>query len=295
MKLQKIFIHADDFGDTLHISKTIFKCIDKGSVNSISIIVNTQALNDSLKLIKNSNIRKVLHLNITEGKALSREKFIYLTDKNGCFFKSWQRLFLEYYLFSSPKKQEIIKKEIKEEFASQIKLYCEKLHTKDICIDSHQHFHVMPFITDILIELNNQMDINIMQVRVPKGRFFWAIESFGDLFNYFGIKFFIFLFLNRLSDKMIAKFNANNIAYNDAFISTLFCGNMTLKAIKKGLDKSKDAKIIEVLLHPGYISKEEEEQFENNQFKRWYISKNRKKEMQILLSSDLTIKEFDHA
>ncbi len=285
--MQKILIHADDFGDSFHISKCICKCFDKGALNSTSIIVNSNDLDESLELIKGKKIRKVLHLNIAEGKAISNQSFQYLTDKNGNFFRSWQRVVFEYYCILNQDKKELIKKEIKEEFRNQILLYCEKLQTENINIDSHQHYHVIPFITDILIELRDETDINILNIRVTKERLFLAISSFDDLKNYLGINFFVHFLLNFLADKMIKKLDKFDIKYNDAFIGVLFSGNMTFKAIAKGLKKIKDAKVIEILLHPGYLSQEEKLQFKKDKFKRFYISKNRKKEMSILLSDEL--------
>jgi len=285
---RKIFIHADDFGDTLYISESIYKCFEEGILNSTSIIVNSAYLDESLRLIKDKNIRKVLHLNVAEGKAISSQDFKYLVDKNKHFFRSWQRVVFEYYCFSNKNRKELIKKEIKEEFKKQILLYCEKLQSKDINLDSHQHYHEIPFVTDILIELKDEMDINILNIRVTKERFFWAINSFNDLKNYLGINFFIHFLLNFLANKMIKKFDKLGIRYNDAFIGVLFSGDMTVKAIEKGLEKVKDAKTVEILFHPGQISKEEQLRFKNDQFKRWYISKNRKKEMDVLLSYDST-------
>jgi len=285
--MQKIYIHADDFGNSLHISESIFKCFKKGSLNSTSIIVNSDDLDDSLNLIKDKKIRKVLHLNLAEGKVISNQKFQYLSDKDGHFFRSWQRFVFEYYCLSSKKRQNAIKSEVKEELKNQIILYCNKLQTKEINIDSHQHYHEIPFITDILIELKDEMDIKILNIRVTKERFFWAISSFNDLKNYIGINFFVHFLLNFLADKMIEKFDKKNIRYNDAFIGVLFSGDMTLKAIQSALKKVQNANDIEILLHPGHISKKEKKRFHNDQFKRWYISKNRKKEMAVLLSSKL--------
>jgi len=233
-------------------------------------------------LIKNENIRKVLHLNIMEGKAISRN-LTFLTNKKGEFFRSWQRLVFEYYCLYSTKKKALIRQEIKEEYRNQVTLYCSKMQTKEINIDSHQHTHTIPFVTDILIELIDEMDIDVVNVRVTKEKFFWAYESFNDLKNYFGINFLVHFLLNHLSDKMIKKFDALDIPYNEAFVGVLFSGDMTYTAIQKGLAKVKDAKTVEVLLHPGYISEEEKALFDDNQFKRWYTSKNRKKEMNVLL------------
>ncbi|WP_024786695.1 MULTISPECIES: ChbG/HpnK family deacetylase [unclassified Lebetimonas] len=287
--MKQIFIHADDYGNTKHISEVICKCIDEGVLNSVSIIVNSDALDYSLQLIKNKNIRKVLHLNITEGKQLSKQNFHYLTDNKGCFFRSWQRLFFEYYFLWNEDKRKAIKEEIKEEFKNQIILYCQKLNTKDINIDSHQHFHTIPFITDILIELKNEMDIKILNIRVPKSDFVISISSFDDLVKYLGIPVFVFLLLNKLSNKMIKKFQKENIKHNDKFVNTLFCGDMKLKTIKKEINNAKNSNNIEILLHPGYISEEEAKEFEENQFKKWYLHKNRKKEKNLLLSKELQI------
>jgi len=280
--IQQIFIHADDFGNTKNISKSIYKCYKEGALNSTSIIINSPFFEESLMLIKNENIRKVLHLNIMEGKAISRN-LTFLTNKKGEFFRSWQRLVFEYYCLYSTKKKALIRQEIKEEYRNQITLYCSKMQTKEINIDSHQHTHTIPFVTDILIELIDEMDIDVVNVRVTKEKFFWAIESLNDLKNYLGINVLVHFLLNHLSDRMIKKFEKAGIKYNDAFVGVLFSGDMTYTAIQKGLAKVKDAKTVEVLLHPGYISEEEKALFDDNQFKRWYTSKNRKKEMDVLL------------
>ena len=284
-----VFIHADDFGDSFNISKAIYTCYEKGILNSTSIIVNSKYFERSLKLIKNKNIRKVLHLNIAEGKPLCDKNFIYLTDKNGEFFRSWQRVVVDYYFFSNKNKKELIKSEIKEELKTQILFYCDKLETKNINIDSHQHYHTIPFITDILIELKEEMNINILNIRVTKEPFFFAIESFNDLKNYFGINFLVHFLLNFLAKKMIKKFDKHNIKYNDAFIGVLFSSDMTQKAIIKGLEKTKTCKNTEILLHPGFLSKTEEKLFKNDKFKKWYVSKNRKKELRVLLSSKFSL------
>ena len=65
MMNNKILFHADDFGRSSEISKNIFKCLEFGYLNSVSVMVNHDQ--DSLKKlakIKNINIR--LHLNLTD-------------------------------------------------------------------------------------------------------------------------------------------------------------------------------------------------------------------------------------
>ena len=285
--MTQIYLHADDFGDTLHISEQIYECFAHGALNSTSIIVNTPALEKSLALIEGKAIRRVLHLNIVEGRALSHRNFRYLTDNTGRFFRSWQRLVFDYYCLSTSRKKALIREEIKEEYREQILLYREKVQADSLAIDSHQHTHLIPFISEILIELIDEMELDISNIRVTREPFFWAIASLNDLKNYFGINLFVHFLLNHLSDKLIEKLDRAALPHNDAFIGVLFSGDMTLKAVEKGLEAVKGADTVEVLLHPGDLSDEEKRDFRNDQFKRFYVSKNRKKERQVLLSDEL--------
>ena len=285
--MSQIFIHADDFGDTVHISECIYECYEQGSLNSTSIIVNTPALERSLALIEGKAIRKVLHLNIVEGRALSDRNFRYLTDDTGRFFRSWQRLVIDYYGLSSSQKKALIRAEIKEEYRAQIQLYREKVQAEAIAIDSHQHTHLIPFVSEILIELIDEMELSVSNIRVTREPFFWAVASVNDLKNYFGINLLVHFLLNHLSDRLVEKLDRAALPYNDAFIGVLFSGDMTLKAVQKGLEAARGAQNIEVLLHPGDLSDEEKARFRNDQFKRFYVSKNRKKERQVLLSDRL--------
>ena len=42
MSKKKIYFHADDFGRSIEVSKNIMKCLIKGNLNSVSIMVNHQ-------------------------------------------------------------------------------------------------------------------------------------------------------------------------------------------------------------------------------------------------------------
>ena len=50
----KIFIHADDYGRSEMISKNIVRCIDSGSINSVSIMIGSNK--EVYKEIKKYNI-----------------------------------------------------------------------------------------------------------------------------------------------------------------------------------------------------------------------------------------------
>ncbi|NOX15712.1 MAG: ChbG/HpnK family deacetylase, partial [Epsilonproteobacteria bacterium] len=197
----------------------------------------------------------------------------------------FERILFDYYLGNRAKKEKI-RREIKQEYKNQILLYSQKLECSLVNIDSHQHYHAIAFISDILIELNSELDINISYVRVPKEPFFIEISSLKDLKNYFGLNIIKHFLLNFLSKQLIKKLKKNNIDYNEIFIGVLFTGNMTFGSIKKALFGYTLDKDIEILLHPAYLSNEEKLAWKNDKFKKFYIDENRKNEMDILLSND---------
>ena len=80
----KILFHADDFGRSSEISKNILKCLEYGSLNSVSVMVNHDQ--DSLyKLKKFKNINTRLHLNLTEIPKTNEINSEFLSNLN--FFK----------------------------------------------------------------------------------------------------------------------------------------------------------------------------------------------------------------
>ena len=61
----KVYFHADDYGRSKEVSKNILKCLTKGNLNSVSIMIDhDQKCHKKLKKLKNVNKR--LHLNLTE-------------------------------------------------------------------------------------------------------------------------------------------------------------------------------------------------------------------------------------
>ncbi len=278
----KIIINADDFANSLYMSEIIVRCFRDGILNSTSIMVNSADLDASLKLLDNLNIRTSLHFNIAEGTSVTPfEELHYLTE-NSIFCRSFEEIVVHYY-FGSRDKKELIKNDIKRELKNQILLYAKKLHIQDVNIDSHQHYHTIPFIVDILLELREELHLNISYVRVPKEPFFIDVSALQNIKNYLGLNIIKHILLNFFSKSMMQKLKRDNIECNDAFIGVLFTGNVTLNSIKKAMQKIKDAKIIEILLHPGYLSPQENRVRKDDKFKRFYTDKGRLNEMQVLL------------
>lgn len=279
-----IIVNADDFANSPNMSDIICRCFDEGALNSTSIMINSPQLDYSLeKLSQRPELRKSLHLNIAEGKPVSNPADVmYLIDSNNLFCKSFETILFEYY-FGTSSKREQIKKHIKEEYKNQILLYAKKLNIQSINIDSHQHYHTIPFIADILIALQKELNIKFTYIRTPSEPFFIDLSSFGNLKNYLGLNLIKHLLLNFLSHSLKKKLSKNNISHSDLFVGVLFTGNMTFNSIKKALGLRTNAQTVEILLHPAYLSKTEAHSWDESKFKNFYIDPNREKEMDVLL------------
>lgn len=289
----KIIINADDFANSLNMSDIIIKCIKDGALNSTSIMINSPFADEAIPKLKDIQVRTSLHLNIVEGKPITHANQLSYLVKNGEFCKSFEKVVFEYY-FGNKKKKEMIKNDIKTEFKNQILLYAKKLHTQDINLDSHQHFHTIPFIVDILVDLNNELDLNISYIRVPQEPFFIDLSSFKNIKNYLGLNIIKHLLLNFFSKSLMKKLTRNDIHHNDAFIGVLFTGNVTFNSVKKALKKIHNKETIEILFHPGFLSQKEALEKKDDKFKEFYTNVGRKNEMRVLLSKafkDYILKE----
>ena len=74
--MKNFFFHADDFGRSRNISKSINILIKKKIITSVSIIVSEKI--HGLKYLQKKNINKRLHLNLTDfSNKKKTDKFIY--------------------------------------------------------------------------------------------------------------------------------------------------------------------------------------------------------------------------
>ena len=74
--MNKVIFHADDYGRSPNISKSIYSCIKKKTIKSISIIVTEKI--HGLKYLKKTKVQKRLHLNLTDfSEKQSKKHYIY--------------------------------------------------------------------------------------------------------------------------------------------------------------------------------------------------------------------------
>lgn len=284
-----INIHADDFGLCETITNDILDCITNGNVNSISIVCNTEGFEHGVAGLKkvSKQIRLCLHLNLIEGKPVAPKSEVGLiVNKAGEFKYSFLILWLSY-AFSSKHKRKELQRQIKTEMEYQIEKY---IHSVDdpfpLNIDSHRHFHVIPFLSDQLIELSYKYKINF--IRTPyESRYF----SIHVLRNYLSLNIIKNILLNSLSKRLKAKLQKQNISTNECFVGVLSTGNMTFTNLKTALDKINNmtgTKSVDVLFHPGGVNNKYDVGWTiNPRFRSYYSSVNRINESRLLKQTKL--------
>ena len=263
----KYLIHADDFGRSKSINRSIYKLIIKKKINSVSLIICQSGYKDALGLIKKIkkkiNIR--LHLNLTDGVSIKNLK-IY----NNTFFKLLIMPYIPFYR----KNMKIIEEEIIE----QIKIFKKDLKLKYLSIDSHQHIHIIPWIFNII--LKNKDKYNLKYVRIPNENFYYSkLYDFLNIYYLINIlKYFVIKILLKFLNTKILYF-----AYKYKFSGILFSGINTIKSVDISikLANKKNIKNLEILFHPGRCTKNEKKIFKTSFF-NYYYSIKRKKEQYVL-------------
>ena len=264
--IKKIYFHADDFGRSKVISKNIYKCIKLGIINSISIMVGfNENYFDKIKKDHYLNIR--LHLNLTEYYKKSS------LNENYNFLKLLIIRLSPNYLKH--------KKKIKKEIERQITYFKNKFNVKNIQIDSHEHIHVIPWVSDIIVDLKKKH--NIIELRDPIEKYYFV--NFNDIFNvnYLMniIKFFLIKFLSIFHNE------SKKTLVKKSFTGLLYTGFQNLNSITKGIKlNSKNNENLEVLIHPGYTDYSEIKLFKKRYFS-YYSSKKRIDEFKLASSKKI--------
>ena len=274
-----IYICADDYGLNHISSMRIQECIEKGSLNKISVFPNFDKF-DLHKISQAKNIRISLHLNLVEGKCMADSSEIDLiADKKGNFKHTFGGL-LKLNLLHRKKFESQLYKEIRAQV-----LYWKSILPNDIafCIDSHQHTHMIPAVFKVLIRVLKEEKTDAKYIRIPAEPILPYIKTPSLYFTYSPlniIKQWLLKLLWQINKKYAKEYKINT----SYFMGILFSGKMDEKRVNKILPKyaelaQKDGRDIEVLFHPGYLNKSEIT-FENPDvvFEKFYISENRKTE-----------------
>jgi len=204
-------------------------------------------------------------------------------DKNGEFKHSFFGLWRAY-VSSDHRQKKRLKKAIRDEIACQLNRFIDAVGERHpLRVDSHMHFHMIPFVFDALMSLRDEFNLEF--VRNP-----YEIMYFSgrDSICYIGMNPLKNLLLNRLAKRNITEARTLGLQSNQYFIGVLTTGQMTYSSVQKALAKLKRHKItgsVDLLFHPGGVrGRHAVDWTSKSMFKEYYASPNRNAESEMLKS-----------
>lgn len=237
--MKYLIVNADDFGLHESINAGIIKGYQEGLITSTSLMCSAEAFDDAVKLAKeNSGLGIGIHLTLVGGvkPLLASDKIPSLVDASGVFPENYT-VFIKKF-FSG----KVAKNEIKAELSAQIEKALET-GLNITHVDSHQHLHVLPGITSIVIELCKKYGIK--RIRMPAESIFYSggyNTSLGRKIGRAGLTFCTYL----------AELQAQKagFVYPNNFFGMLAGGNLNEKLVEKMI-YAMPTGVTEVMTHPG--------------------------------------------
>ena len=268
-----VYFCADDYGISEESNRRIEECLDCGAFKKISVLPNGEIENFTERL-SGSDI--ALHLNLVEGRPLSKpEEIRLLVNKKGFFKYS----FLGLFALSLSRKRKLFEKHLYKEIQSQIKFWEKTMGEcgKCILIDSHQHTHMIPLVFKTLVRVIEDEKVNVDSLRIPAEPLLPYIFT-PSLYRDYSLKGFVKQWILKglavINRKEFKKLKIDS-AY---FMGVMLSGKLEEKKIKKLLPHylkiaEKRGKDIEIGFHPGYL-KEGEKLAEGlrKDFEKFYFS-----------------------
>lgn len=224
-----MIINADDFGYSKEVNMAIADCFKNKTINRTTIMVNMPCAEEAVELSKENDFFDCvgLHINLTEGKALSKEcASSKLCDENG-FFKGTFHIPFKSRLYLNKN----IRHAICCEVEAQIKKYLEMGFTL-MHADSHNYTHAYFSVYTPVRKLLKKYGFKSVRIsrNVAPEKFSLPFRIYKDLFN--GM-------IKRL------KINGKKIGTTEYFCS--------VQDFNASMDKRKIKDDIELMTHPTYI------------------------------------------
>ncbi len=254
-----VYFCADDYGVSAATNGRIENCLKNGALNKVSVLPNGD-ISDFLERLSKDSEQLSLHINLVEGRPLSKPEDVgLLIDDNGYFKYSFIGLFL---LSFSPKRKEL-ENQIYKEIQSQIKFWKKAFADKVIpSIDSHQHTHMIPLVFKTMMRVIKDEGLCVQYMRVPAEPVLPYILTPSLYLSYTPTGLIKQWLLKALAFVNLRELKKTKIRYG-YFMGAMFSGRLNETRIKKLLPHylklaQKNNKDIEIGFHPGYLKGGEE-------------------------------------
>lgn len=285
--MSRIDIHADDFGESLHASEDILECLKAGKLDSISVLSNMSCFEKCVKRYREEQSafpaepKLSVHLNIMEGRCLAKlENVSELVDAEGHFSMSWGKLFFRSYLPGRKKLKKQLQTEMKRQIEAVWRAFPEM---KKLRIDSHQHTHMIPVVSDALFEVIAENGWQIEYIRNAKEPLFPFLKVPSLYKTYRPVNFVKNMILNYCSWLMERRLKALRLEpmYLWGLIMSGHMDEVRVKKLQNAMLRKADSKnrTLEILFHPGQVLQEEiTSEFSQKEAIGFYVSSDRQVE-----------------
>ncbi len=222
--LIRLIVNADDFGLTESVSEGIIKSFGKGIVRSASVIVNTPAFEYSIELLKqNPGLDAGIHLVFVGEDSALTGVIDGLTKNDGTFYLNWKRVLFNLALRSL--NMEKAEKEARAQIERLLKNGVTPSH-----IDSHQHLHLLPHFSRMVLKLAKEYRIRYVRCPTSSSK------------RYFGMNY-----LSRELKKLLV---ANGFPEPPEFRGFECRGRFNTKELRRIIENLKPG-TYELMVHPG--------------------------------------------
>ena len=285
-----IIYHADDYGISINASKEILALVQNGKLSGISVIPNMNCFATCVELLlpvmdTHPSLLVALHLNFFEGHCCADpDQIPLLVDQNGYFRRDWVFLFKNSY---RPVRN-MLRKQLSLEILAQIKKFIQVMPSDYVlCLDSHQHSHMIPVVWDALRDVILLNHYQIRYVRIAREPLYPYLST--------PVLYPTYPPVNLIKNMIIrfCTFHAKKYplisAKGDYHLWGLIMGGAMddvriHKLMKKFQKYGQDPDTLELLFHPGIILPEElSTEYNNPDFKVAETSQKRRLEYESLM------------
>ena len=284
-----VYYCADDYGISEASNERIEKCLREGVLNKVSVLPNG-LLDHFQERLAGKGICLSLHINLVEGAPLSdpKELDLLVTDQ-GYFRYSFAGLFL----LSLSGKRKRLRDQIHKEIQAQVRFWKETMgEGTPLCLDSHQHTHLIPLIFRTLLQVIEEENVTVSSLRVPAEPLmpYLLTPSLYPAYLQSGlVKHCILKVLKFVNYGALKKSKLTH----PCFVGAMFSGRLTEDKINKLLPHyqriaKRRGQAVEFAMHPGSMEPGEKTMpGVREDFTKFYLSPWRKREFHTLLNFHL--------
>jgi hopanoid biosynthesis associated protein HpnK len=247
--MKKLIVNADDFGLHEEINKGIIKGYQEGFVTSTSLMCSAPAFENAVALAKeNPGLGIGIHLTLVGSvpSVLPKEKISSLVNDKGLFPENYVAFAKMFY--TGQVKMVQLELELRAQIEKALATGLNITH-----VDSHQHTHVLPGMTGLVVKLCNEYKIK--NIRIPQEGYFFSGGFAGGLGRKIGRAGLSFC-----ACLAAMKAKSTGLAYPESFFGMLAGGNLNETLVGNIITALPEG-VSEIMTHPGLNKQELDKHF----------------------------------